>query len=96
MNTDETPETSRNGDVRPRFLVTLEREVMVWQCQEAEIEVEAADEAEAMRKAPGAFDDDEIDHDDWEAVEGGSPWQSIEPPSASSVGAVSDRWDVDP
>ena len=96
MNTDETGENRKYGDVRRSFLVTLERKVTVRQYQVVEIEVEAGDKHQAGREAILAADSDEIDHDDWQVVDGGNPWRSISLPSVGSVEAVSNRQDVVP
>ena len=79
----------RRADVARKYLVTLEREVTVWQHQEAEIEVEAADEAEAERRAILVVEDDDFHNEDWEVMDCDGPHQILVPPSAGAIESIS-------
>jgi hypothetical protein len=77
-----------DGDVKRKFLVRLVREVMAWQHQEVEVEVEAADEEEAERKAVHLVEDNYLDPEDWEVMDDGGPYQILVPPFADAIEAL--------
>ena len=84
----DSKEGSIKGNEKRDYIVRLVREIMAWQHQEVRIEVEAADMEEAERRALQLFEDDDIDHDDWEVMDGGSPYQVLVPPFVGSIEAL--------